>query len=159
MQVIWLKTLISIVSGLVICYLLLSSKAFACDIKVFQAYVRATPPGVNTAAAYLTLGNFADQKCVLVGVISNRAKQVMIHQNQLQGDMMHMRHLSQLEILGRSRFTFKPGGHHLMLSGLSEALREGQQLTLKLQFESGQVLVVRLPVLAVGQEPDDMLNY
>lgn len=137
---------------LAFCLTLLSAEVVACEMQVVQAYARATPPGASSAAVYLTLHNQADKKRLLVDVSSNRAKQVMIHQNQLQGDMMRMRQLSQLEIVAHSHFEFKPGDHHLMLTGLATPLRVGEQVQLKLQFDNGQVLFVRLPVLAVGDE-------
>lgn len=130
----------------------------AGKLRVDQAYARETPPGVSSAAAYLTLINATDKKQRLISVSSDRAARVMIHQNRMQGDMMHMQHLSELEIMARSRFHFRPGGHHLMLSGLSEPLRAGEQLQLSLQFEDGLLLNVRLPVLAIDEPTDHKQN-
>jgi len=123
----------------------------ADELVVSHGYARATPPGVNSAAAYLTLGNSNKEKSVvLVSITSHHARRVMIHQNQLQGDMIHMRHVSQLEIEAGSQFRFEPGGHHLMLTELIQPLRAGDQLQLSLQFQQGGVLEISLPILAVG---------
>jgi len=122
--------------------------AFAGELAVIHGYARATPPGVNSAAAYLILNNDAEKNVVLIGVTSKAAKQVMIHQNQLQGDMMRMRRVSQLELAAGSQFRFEPGGYHLMLTGLAKPLRAGEQLQLSLHFQQGYVLEVNVPVLA-----------
>lgn len=124
------------------------------ELKVSQGYVRTMPPGATSAAAYLTLENNTDNKMVLVGVSSNRAKQVMVHQNLLQGDMMRMHHVRELDIDAHSVFRFQPGGHHLMLTGLTELLSEGDFIVLNLQFKQGGVLEVSLPVTGMGAGMD-----
>lgn len=116
------------------------------EMNVSQGYVRATPPGATSTAAYLTLENNTGNKMVLVGVTSNRAKHVMVHQNLLRGDMMRMHHVLELDIEAHSVFRFQPGGHHLMLTGLTESLSEGDFILLNLQFQHGEVLKVSLPV-------------
>lgn len=135
-----------------------SVSVFASGLEVSHGYARATPPGVNSAAAYLVLTNETAKNLVLVGVTSEAAKQVMIHQNQLQGDMMRMRHVSQLDLAAGSQLRFEPGGHHLMLTGLIKPLRAGEQLQLILHFQQGAVLAVALPVMA-GDAVTGMNNH
>lgn len=123
-------------------------------LSVSQGYVRATPPGITSAAAYLILENNTGNKMVLIGVTSSRAKQVMVHQNLMQGDMMRMHHVLALEINAHSVFRFQPGGHHLMLTGLTELLSEGDVIQLSLQFQQGEVLEISLPVIGMGAGMD-----
>jgi hypothetical protein len=126
----------------------------AGELVVSQGYVRATPPGVSSSAAYLTLLNETGKRRVLVAVTSDRAKQVMMHQNQWQGDMMQMRHVSQLEIAPGAHFDFEPGGYHLMLTGLAQPLVAGERVLLKFAFQRGDTYEVSLPVLDVGAAMD-----
>lgn len=132
-------------------------QAQAAELTVIDAYARATPPGVVNSAAYLTINNNSANKRVLVRVTSSRAAQVMLHQNQPQGDMMRMRSVSRLEIAAHSQFQFLPGGHHLMLMGLSQPLRVGEQLDLTLEFEKQPVIKIEIPVTAIeGSEQHSM---
>ena len=46
-----------------------------------------------------------------------------------------MREVAVLHIGAGERIEFKPGGHHVMLTGLNEALVEGKSFELELVFE------------------------
>lgn len=132
--------------------------AVAGELIISDGYVRATPPGVNSSAAYLTLRNNTDHQWVLVTITSNRAQQVMMHQNQLQGDMMRMRHLPQLKIAAGKQFSFQPTGHHLMLTGIEQPLSVGEEIAFSFEFERGQVLEVSFPVVGVAPGMDMKMN-
>lgn len=118
----------------------------AGELVVTDAYTREMPPGVMTSAVYLVITNSSDKGVVLVGVASTRASKVMVHQNTLQDDMMRMRPVTQLEIAAHSQFDFAPGGHHLMIMGLSQPLQAGETLDLVFRFDDGQVIDVLVPV-------------
>ena len=130
--------------------------AQADELLITQGYARETPPGMTTSAIYLTLKNPSNINVRLVGVTSDRATQVMIHQNQQQGDMMRMRSVSQIEIAARSQFSFEPGGYHLMLTGLTHPLRDGEQVALRFLFEQGGVLDFSVPVTSLESEHQTM---
>ena len=43
----------------------------------------------------------------------------------------------------------KPGGYHIMLMGFGERLMAGKLIDLKLEFESGQILDISVPVVSI----------
>jgi len=119
----------------------------ASEVVIVGGYAREMPPGVVNSAVYLTIKNTSNEDVVLVNVSSERAAQVMIHQNTLQGDMMRMRPVEQIEIAAHDQFDFTPGGHHLMIMGLTKPLQAGQELDLLFQFKAGQGVEIMVPVV------------
>ncbi|MEH6358557.1 MAG: copper chaperone PCu(A)C [Pseudomonadales bacterium] len=114
---------------------------------VANAYAREMPPGVMSTAVYLSINNSSDKAVTLINVSSPSGAKVMVHQNIIQGDMMRMRVVTHLEVAAHSQFDFAPGGHHLMVMGLSKSLQAGASLDLEFQFDRGQVIEVSVPVL------------
>lgn len=119
----------------------------ASELIVSDAYAREMPPGVMSSAVYLSISNSSDKAVILINVSSPNAAKVMVHQNIMQDDMMRMRAVKQLEIAAHSQFNFAPGGHHLMVMGLSQSLQAGENIDLEFQFDGGQAIEVSVPVL------------
>ena len=119
----------------------------AGELVVADAYAREMPPGVMSSAVYLSIINSSDKAVTLVNVGSPSAEKVMVHQNTIHADMMRMRPVTRLEIAAHSQFDFAPGAYHLMVIGLSQSLRAGENLKLEFQFEGGPVVAVAVPVL------------
>jgi periplasmic copper chaperone A len=120
----------------------------AAEVVISDAFVREMPPGAVSSAAYLTLKNTTDRGVVLKAVQADRAAQVMIHQTAQHGDMLRMRHVSQVEIAAHSEVVFSPGGYHLMIMGLSKPLQRGEEITLTFQFTDGRSIKMVVPVVA-----------
>jgi len=126
----------------------------AAELVVTEAYAREMPPGVVNSAVYLTMENTSNRAVVLLNVTAVDAAQVMIHQNTIQGDMMRMRPVAQLKIAAHSQFSFSPGGYHLMLMGLSKPLQAGETFDLIFQFEAGQAVKIKVPVIGNNDGSD-----
>jgi copper(I)-binding protein len=54
---------------------------------------------------------------------------------KMEGDKMMMRQLTSLEIPANGSVELKPGGYHLMMMGVQEPIKEGEQVKMTLQFE------------------------
>lgn len=109
--------------------------AVAQTMSVDHVYARATPPGAPTGAAYLTIVNGTGQSDRLVGVESNRADRVEMHTTIKKDGMMSMQKLSGVDVPAGKSVAFEPGGRHIMLIGLHDALKAGQTFSLTLVFE------------------------
>lgn len=108
----------------------------AGDIHVAQAYARATVPHQPTGAAYLTLENKGRTSDKLISASSPVAKEVELHTMSMEGNVMRMREVSDIEIKPESRLEMKQGdGYHLMLMGLQQPLKAGERFPLTLTFE------------------------
>ena len=59
---------------------------------------------------------------------------------------MRMRPLTKVEVPAGGRIEMKPGGHHIMLLGLTRDLQPGDTVTVRLRFEKAGERVVEAPV-------------
>ena len=104
-------------------------------ITVSDAYIRGLPPGQTVTAAFMTLNNALVQDCQLVGGASSIASSAEIHAHSHQNGTMSMRPVDAVKIPAGESFSLEPGGYHLMLFGLKDALKEGDEHVITLFFE------------------------
>ena len=65
----------------------------------------------------------------------------------MDGNIMRMREVSQLELQPAARVVMTPGdGYHIMLVGLKKALVPGQKVPLSLRFEKAGKLDIEAVV-------------
>jgi len=114
-----------------------------------DAWVRVTP-GVDVAAAYLTLHNGGTQPVVVTGVSSPLAGAAMIHESTLVNGQSTMRAHEPLRIGAGETVRFAPEGLHIMLHMLKRPLATGDEVPLVLLLEGGGSLTVTARVRAPG---------
>ncbi len=114
-----------------------------------DAWIRATP-GVDVAAAYLTLHNSGSQPVVVTGVRSPVAAAAMIHETALINGQSTMRPHEPLRIAAGETVRFAPGGLHIMLHMLNRPLASGEDVPLTLLLEGGAPVTVIARVRALG---------
>ncbi|WP_026972887.1 copper chaperone PCu(A)C [Aliagarivorans marinus] len=128
---------------------LLSIPAFA-EIIIAHPYVRATPPGVTTSAAFMHIKNDAASSLSLVSATTQQASKVELHTMVQEGDIMMMRQVDAIDLPGNGEVMLKPGGLHVMLFGLEKPLVEGDSLKLELQFSDGSSQQISAPIKKVA---------
>lgn len=125
-------------------------KAWAAEpaISITEAWARPTIGEGRTTAAYMTITNGGDTDVVLEAVTSPKAESVEIHETKMSEDgVMQMRPLAEgLSLAAGATATLKPAGMHVMVMGLKDALPEGSELPLTLEFEGSDSLEVAVPV-------------
>ena len=123
----------------------LSNIALADHITVSDAWARATPPGAQTGAIYLTLTNqgAADR---LVALGTDAAREAQLHTHLHADGMMRMEQIAALELPANGTAVMAPGGDHVMLIGLKQPLVPGATVTLTLEFAQHEALSVSIPV-------------
>ena len=114
-----------------------------------DAWIRATP-GVDVAAAYLTLHNSGTQPVALTGVRSPAAETAMIHETALVNGQYSMRAHEPLRLAPGETVRFAPGGLHIMLHTLKRPLAAGDEVPLTLLLEGGASVTVKARVRALG---------
>eukprot|EP01029_Cantina_marsupialis_P023958 TRINITY_DN60467_c2_g1_i1.p1 TRINITY_DN60467_c2_g1~~TRINITY_DN60467_c2_g1_i1.p1 ORF type:complete len:169 (-),score=19.33 TRINITY_DN60467_c2_g1_i1:367-813(-) len=129
--------------------LLLTASVFASSIEVEDAYVRATPPGLPNSAAFLTIENETDTSLSLVKASSQVAKSVELHTHDMKDGVMKMYQVPKIDIAADSKTVLKPGGFHIMLIGLSKPLKEGEKVSLTLEFSNGETKTIEVPIKKV----------
>lgn len=125
--------------------------AFASSVMVMKAYARASAtPGAETGAAYVSLmvHGGADR---LVGVATPAAKMADLHRTVEADGVMKMEHVDGIDIPDNGQLQMKPGGYHIMLMGLKQPLKEGDEIELTLIFEKAGEVKVKARVGGVAQ--------
>ena len=118
-------------------------------LRAQDAWVRAAP-GVDVAAAYLTLHNGGTQPVVVSGVSSPAAEAAMIHETTLVNGRSTMRAHEPLRIAAGETVRFAPEGLHIMLHLLKRPLAAGDEVPLVLLLKGGGSLTVMARVRALG---------
>jgi copper(I)-binding protein len=126
-----------------------SAAARPTPLSAQDAWIRATP-GVDVAAAYLTLHNGGAQPVVVSGVRSPAAGAAMIHESTLVNGQSTMRAHEPLRIAPGETVRFAPGGLHIMLHMLRRPLAVGDEVPLTLLLEGGDSVTVTARVRAPG---------
>jgi periplasmic copper chaperone A len=116
------------------------------DLRVVDAYARATPPGARTAAAYLTIDNRGAVADQLVGARSPAAAAVELHAMSHEGGMMRMREIARIDLPAHGRVELVPGGVHLMIVDPKAPLRPAQRFPLTLTFARAGSIDLELEV-------------
>lgn len=117
-------------------------------VHVMNPWMREAPLVGRNGAAYFVLHNMSDADARIVGAASPIAEAVEIHSHIQDGDVMRMRHVDGLDIATSEFLAFAPGGHHIMLIGLTAALKPGDKVPLTLTFEGGKEVTVEAQVLS-----------
>ena len=118
------------------------------------AWVRATPPTANVAAAYGQLHNGLDKPVRIVGLTSPLAKTVEIHEMKTVDGQMQMRALDQPEIAAGESLSLESGGYHVMFIGLSQPPKAGDSVELTVELDDGSSAVFTLPVRDAAEAVD-----
>jgi copper(I)-binding protein len=121
-------------------------------LAVVSAWARATPPGADVAAAYLTVENRGDTDDALIGASTAAAGSVTIHETVEENGVAAMRPLERMTIPAGDTLEMQPGGAHLMLMDLSVPLDEGETVPLTLTFEKEGEITIDVAVAAIDAE-------
>ena len=126
-------------------------------IEVAGAWARPTIGQGTTSAAYMTIANKGDRGDMLKSARTPKAKAVELHQTTMTADgVMQMRKIEgAVPIEAGASLVLKPGGTHLMLLGLEDALRAGEELILTLEFVNAGAVDVVVPVSASAPATTD----
>ncbi len=109
--------------------------AFAGELTVTGAWARTTPPGAKMGAIYLVIDNGSKKSDRLLKLRTSVASSAEVHRTEVLDGIARMREVAVLHVGAGERVEFMPGGHHVMLTGLNQALVEGKSFELELVFE------------------------
>ncbi|WP_447957543.1 copper chaperone PCu(A)C [Vreelandella sp. EE7] len=98
-------------------------------------------PGDTPGAGYFDIANDGDTAITLIGAESDAFEKVEMHESTEHDGMAHMHAIEDIEIAPSETFSFAPRGHHLMFMQRVDALQEGDEVEVTLEFEEE-----RLPV-------------
>jgi len=124
----------------------------AAQTTVANAWVRGTVPQQQASGAFMQITSAQGGK--LVAVASPVAGLAEIHEMKMDGGVMKMGAAPALELPAGQAVELKPGGYHVMLMGLKQQLKAGDQVPLTLTVEGRdgkkETLQISVPVKALG---------
>lgn len=125
---------------------LFSFGAYAGDIQVESATVRATAPGQDSAMGDLHITS--KQAAKLIGVSTPVAQTVEMHMMMHDNGMMMMHAVKDIELPAGKRVDLGESGYHLMLMGLKQAIKEGEKVDMLLTVRTADGREEKLKVAA-----------
>lgn len=126
------------------------------NIVVERPWSRPTPPGTPMGVGYLVIRNHSDRNVTLISASTPRANHVSIHETLMKDGVMRMQPLKNgLAILAGETVELKPMSYHLMLEKLTEALKEGENIPLILEFEGAEAIEIELSVQSLDADMEE----
>jgi hypothetical protein len=116
---------------------------------VVDAWTRSTPPGVDSAAIYVTIENRDAPDDRIIGMRADRCSTVVPHRTEIDDDgVASMPGIidDELSLPPGSSVTMEPNGIHLMCLGLGGQLEAGEQFDLTLEFHEHDPIQVEVEV-------------
>jgi copper(I)-binding protein len=107
-------------------------------ISVEDSYVRVVPPGQKNTGAFMTIHNSSDKARSITSAESDAAEIVELHTHVNEDGMMKMRQIEKIDVPAMGKTVLMPGGLHVMLIGLTEAIEEGKAVRITLVFADGE---------------------
>ena len=124
----------------------LAASASLAQVKVDQAWARPTVPGQQGGGGFLSITSPAGDR--LIGGSTPLAERFELHTMAMKGDVMEMRQLDAIDLPAGKTVEFKPGGLHVMFSGLKQPLAIGSKVPVTLKFEKAGDVEVEFDVMS-----------
>ncbi|MBW8846467.1 MAG: copper chaperone PCu(A)C [Burkholderiales bacterium] len=112
---------------------LLASFAAQAQVKVDDAWVRATVAPQKSTGAFMQLTSAKPVK--VVAASSPLAAAVEIHEMKMEDGVMKMRAVEALPLPAGQAVALKPGSYHVMMMGLKAPIKAGDTVPLTLTVE------------------------
>ncbi len=117
------------------------------ELELTRFAMRTPPNGLNTTAAYFTVTNKGTSADRLVSISCACAQSAMMHQTTHTNGMIGMTEAADgFALPAGQTLVFRPGGNHVMLMGVTGALKEGDFVDLVLTFAKAGPVTLHMPV-------------
>lgn len=145
---------------LVLCTALLinvfSVTALASESLVIEdLWLRESVPGSENGAGFGVFANHSDEDIVIVGVDSDAARRIEIHQHVAKDGEMQMEEIEALPVAAGEKVTLQPGGYHIMLFGLAQSLATGDSYMVTLYLSNGEQVEAEAQVRSLMHGKDN----
>ena len=118
------------------------------DITINHPWARATPPRAVNAGVFMQLSSKSSDQLLFAS--SDLADKAEVHEMKIVDGVMKMRPLAAgLELAPNQSVKLAPGSFHIMLFGIKQALKEGDQFPLTLTFAKAGKITVDVKVQAM----------
>jgi copper(I)-binding protein len=120
----------------------------AAKLSVKSAYM-PQPVTDSLAAGYLVIENDGGTADELTSVTSDIAQDVTVHKTTGQS----MQEVAGLKVPADGELVLKSGGNHLMFENLKRKPKEGETVSLRLNFTKSEAITVEMPVKSATYQP------
>lgn len=127
--------------------LALAATTAQAEIEITDGFVRATPPGAVTSAAFMKIHNSGTEAVELVKADTNVSKVTELHNVKAEQGVMKMFQVPSMQIPAGATLELKPGSYHIMLIGLHNDITEGDKVSLAVEFSDGSTQQLSLPAM------------
>ncbi len=123
------------------------------SITIHNPWVKATYPGQNISAGYMTITSAND--VTLVKIESDVSESVEIHSMKMENNVMKMRMLPSLPLTAGKPYKLEPAGYHFMLFDLKKPLLDAQTVNFELTFKNKQNIEFKQSVKAAVKNAEN----
>jgi periplasmic copper chaperone A len=113
-------------------------------ITAHDGWAREPVPSRDVTALFVVLENRGATARAVVSGESDAAAKVELHEMKMDGAMMRMSPVNQIDVPAGGKTELKPGGLHVMMFGLKKRPAPGDTLTVTLTLDDG----TKVPVTA-----------
>lgn len=131
--------------------LLVQMSVVWADLEVTGGWARATPPGMPMGAIYATVTNTSAVDIEVIGLSTPVARISEVHESIEIDGLMRMREITPFIVQAGESVNLRPGGKHIMLMGLKQALKEGETFLLDIQLSDQSAVSVTIVTGGFGQ--------
>lgn len=117
------------------------------NLEILAPFAHAAGAG-ETTAAYMSIRNAGPEADTLLKATCDAAMMVQVMESKMEGDVMSMGEVPGIEAPAGSTVELKPGGYHIMLMGLERELKDGDSISITLEFAKAGKITVEVPVQA-----------
>ena len=122
------------------------------ELSIVDASVKLNANPAAPSAAYFTVKG-GDMAATITGVQTADAERAELHESKMEGGMMRMTAVSDVDVPANGEVRFRQGGLHVMLFGLSDAARAAGKVMLSVSFADGTTREVEAPLVSATGAP------
>lgn len=143
-----------ITAGALVLSVVFATAGFAADFKVgdltiIDPWTRATAGNPRNGVTYLGIkGGVSDDE--LIKIETGVARHAQLHDSKEVNGMMSMYRIDSLGVPAGGMVMLKPGDLHIMLLGLSHALKKGESFPMTLHFAKAGKVTIEVRIMGVG---------
>jgi copper(I)-binding protein len=120
------------------------------EVVIHEPWARASLGSAPNSAVYMTLETTGAQPDRLVASSTPVAAKAELHSHSMADGIARMRPVEAVEVAPGAPTVLAPGGLHIMLVGLKQALAPGDSIPLTLVFEHAGEITLEAPVRAMA---------
>lgn len=124
-------------------------------LEIQDAWVRATVGAKDTSmtSAFMVLSNNTDHSWSITAASTDVAEMAEFHDMKtVDGQMVMAKMEDGIELQPQSGAVLQPGGKHVMLMGMKQQLKAGDEVTFTLTYDGDQTATVTAPVKDAPEE-------